>query len=117
MGRVLTASLRPDPTATPQLDARSHRRASWVLVALGVAFLVGWIGAGPAAAHADLEKISPADGTTVNAPPSVVVLTFSEDVSSTFAVVQVKGPGGQSVSQGRPQVQGAVVTQPLAASL
>lgn len=117
MGRVLTASLQADPTATPQPNVRSHRRASWVLVALGVAFLVGWVGAGRAAAHADLEKISPADATTVNAPPSVVVLTFSEDVSSTFAVVQVKGPGGESVSQGRPQVRGSVVTQPLAASL
>ena len=117
MGRVLTASLRANSTAAPQPSPRSYRRASWVVVGLGLAFLVGLIGAGPAAAHADLERISPPDGTTVSTPPSVVVLTFSEGVSSTFAVVQVRGPRGESVSQGRPQVQGAVVTQPLAASL
>lgn len=117
MGRVLTASLRAGPTAAPQPNARSRRRASSILVGLGVAFLAGWANAGSAAAHADLEKISPADGATVNTPPSVVVLTFSGDVSSTFAVVQVKGPGGEAVTQGRPQVQGAVVTQPLAAAL
>lgn len=117
MGRVLTASLATDATAAPRPSAWSRRSASSILAGLGVAFLVGWAGAGSAAAHADLEKISPADGATVSTPPSVVVLTFSENVSSTFAVVQVKGPGGESVSQGRPQVQGAVVSQPLAASV
>jgi methionine-rich copper-binding protein CopC len=117
MGRVLTAYLRADPTAAPQPAARLHRKASSILAGLGVALLVGLAGTGPGAAHAELEKISPADGATVGTPPSVVVMTFSEDVSSTFAVVQVKGPGGEPVSQGRPHVQGAVVTQPLAASL
>lgn len=91
-----------------------------MLAGFGLAIVTGVVsvlGAVPAAAHAQLEKAWPADGSTVTSAPSAVVLTFSEAVSSSFAAVQVEGPDGQSVSDGRPRVDGAVVTQALASPL
>jgi methionine-rich copper-binding protein CopC len=68
-------------------------------------------------AHAALTSISPADGAQLAQAPTQVVLTFDEAISTSFATVTVTNPDGASVSQGRAQVDGAVVTQALAAGL
>lgn len=52
----------------------------WV-VAVIVAVIGLLVGAGPAAAHAELESTSPAQGTQLTSEPASVVLTFSEAVS------------------------------------
>jgi methionine-rich copper-binding protein CopC len=110
------------PTALPVRPAhpaRSGRGPLWPTVATAalaaVTVLVG--GTKDAAAHGQLVSVSPANGSTVSAAPVSVVLTFSEAVSSTFAVVRVSRADGEDVSEGRAAVEGAVVTQRLTAPL
>ena len=89
------------------------RRLIAVLVASLLALVVS---TGVAAAHAKLESMTPADGSTMAAPPTKVVLTFNEDVNPDFVAVKVTGPEG-SESAGKPAVDGTAVTQSLAADL
>lgn len=70
----------------------------------------------PAAAHSRLETRVPAADTTVDTPPTEVVLTFSESVSARYSQVAVTGPDAASVTSGEVQVDGPTVRQPLAAS-
>ncbi len=72
--------------------------------------------AAPASAHSSLETTSPIKGAALDAPPTEVVLTFSESVSARYSRVAVTGPGDLNVTRGAPQVDGATVRQPLAAS-
>jgi methionine-rich copper-binding protein CopC len=69
--------------------------------------------AGSADAHAVLKSISPKDGARLTAPPTEVVLSFNEPISSSFATVTVAGADGQSASSGKARVSGTTVTQPL----
>ena len=69
----------------------------------------------PASAHAALISSSPADGAVVDAVPDAVELTFSE-VVATPAYVVVTGPDGRTVSEGKPQVADASVSQPTGPS-
>lgn len=68
-----------------------------------------------AAAHAKLESMTPADGSTMAAPPTQVVLTFNEPVGSSGTQVQVKSPTGANVATGEVQVIDNKVTQPVGA--
>ncbi|MDN5854848.1 MAG: copper resistance protein CopC [Actinomycetia bacterium] len=68
--------------------------------------------AGPAAAHASLVGSNPKDGSSLDAAPAKVSITFSEDVS-TPAQLQVTGPDGQKLADGDPTVDGTTVTQTL----
>jgi methionine-rich copper-binding protein CopC len=72
---------------------------------------------GVAAAHAKLDSISPADGSTMAAPPTQVVLTFNEPIGSTGTEVQVRSPSGNNVATGEIQVIDNLVTQPLGAMI
>ncbi|TDD53201.1 copper resistance protein CopC [Kribbella antibiotica] len=88
------------------------------LTALLVASLLALVfSAGPAAAHAKLESITPADGSTNAAPPSKVVLTFNEPVGSNGTQIQVKSPAGVNVALGNPKVLDNKVTQPVGAMI
>jgi methionine-rich copper-binding protein CopC len=73
-------------------------------------------GAGPAAAHAVLEKTSPADGSTVSAAPASVSLTFDEAPQTKFSAVHVTGPDGQRKDNGPITVANAVLTEQLGGS-
>lgn len=73
--------------------------------------------AGSADAHAVLKSISPKDGARLSSPPSEVVLTFNEPISSSFATVTVAGTDGQSASSGKARVSGTTVTQDLSGDL
>ncbi len=90
------------------------RRSIAVLLAslLALAF-----SAGPAAAHAKLESMTPADGSSMPAPPTKVVLTFNEPVGSNGTQIQVKSPAGVNVATGNPQVIDNTVTQPVGAMI
>jgi methionine-rich copper-binding protein CopC len=79
--------------------------------------LVLGVSTGPAAAHAKLESITPADGSTMAAPPTEVVLTFNEPVGSTGAQVVVRSPSGTDVSTGELKVVDNTVTQPVGAMI
>jgi methionine-rich copper-binding protein CopC len=71
------------------------------------------VSAGPAAAHAKLESMIPADGSIQATPPTKVVLTFDEPVGSTGAQVRVTSPKGADVADGAISVVQNVVTQPV----
>ena len=90
------------------------RRLIAVLVASLVALVVS---TGVAAAHAKLESMTPTDGSSMAAPPTKVVLTFSEPVGATGTQVQVKSPGGTNVATGDVQVVDNTVTQPVGAMI
>lgn len=90
------------------------RRLLAVLVASLLTLVVS---TGVAAAHAKLESMTPADGSTQAAPPTQVVLTFNEPVGSTGAEVQVKSPSGANVSTGQLTVIDKTVTQPVGAMI
>ncbi|TCO34655.1 hypothetical protein EV652_102723 [Kribbella steppae] len=90
------------------------RRLIAVLVASLLALVVS---TGVAAAHAKLESMTPADGSSMAAPPTQVVLTFSEPVGSNGTQVQVKSPSGKNVATGDVQVLDNKVTQPVGAMI
>jgi methionine-rich copper-binding protein CopC len=57
-------------------------------------------------AHAFLDHASPLVGSTVASAPAEVVLTFTQNLESSFSTVQVTGPGGARVDQGKASVSG-----------
>lgn len=85
--------------------------------ALGLllAVLLTLLTAVPGLAHDTLTDSAPADGDS-GPPPTEVVLTFSGEIASVGAAVEVSGPDGV-VSEGTPAVEGVTVTQSLAADL
>lgn len=79
--------------------------AAWAT--LGVAAL-------PASAHSRLVSSSPADGESLPASPSEVVLTFNEDINPQFVTVRVTDGEGGDVAGADASVDGAKVTLPVA---
>lgn len=69
----------------------------------------------PASAHATLVSSDPEDGARLGSEPTTVSLTFNEDVS-TPAQLQVTGPGGETLADGDPTVDGGTVSQTVATS-
>ncbi len=70
-----------------------------------------------AAAHDALTGSTPADGTTVAAPPASVDLTFTQPPLGIGAEVQVTGPDGVVVNGGDLTITDTTVSQPLADGL
>jgi copper resistance protein C len=66
-------------------------------------------------AHAFLERASPAVGSEVSGPPSVVLLTYSEPVEPLFSSVYVTDAGGARVDEGKPtaQADGRILSESL----
>ena len=73
--------------------------------------------AAPAAAHDEMTGATPADGTSVEVPPAVVELTFTEPPLPLGSQLQVTGPDGEVVNAGDLQITDTVVSQPLASDL
>jgi copper resistance protein C len=72
-----------------------------VLTLLSLAF-----GATGAQAHAFLDHASPLVGSTVPTAPSELTLSFTQNLEPAFSNVQVTGPSGARVDQGKPQISG-----------
>ncbi|RSM62018.1 hypothetical protein DMB66_22915 [Actinoplanes sp. ATCC 53533] len=91
------------------------------IVALGVTALAVLASlllvTGPALAHASLKSSTPTNGAKVAKAPRDVVLRFTEAVNPGSVVVAVRGSDGVTAVAGIPQVTGAVVEQPLRATL
>lgn len=100
------------PVGRPVTGARRRR----VLALLAGALLV-LLPALPAQAHDRLSTTAPADGATVAAAPTSVVLTFEEPAVALGSKVLVTGPGGAVVSTGDPQFVDDTVTQQLTGDL
>lgn len=96
-----TASLhhRGSPSSAPRTRPSGHRPALLslnlrrVLTGLSVIglTLTGTVvlGTAPAAAHAELRTVTPADGATLKSSPSTVSVTFNEPVTGNAGSVQL----------------------------
>ena len=74
-----------------------------------VRFVLVVVLATPAAAHASLISIDPADGARLDESPDVVRLTFSERVSVGLGGVRVLDADGNPVQDGAARADGEVV--------
>lgn len=72
-------------------------------------------GAGPAAAHAELQSADPADGATLTAPPALVTLQFSEAVSVVPRSIVVLDDRGNQVDSADPHHPGSDATRVVVA--
>jgi len=81
-----------------------------------VSLLLLSLGASSARAHAFLNHASPLVGSTVSAAPQEVLLTFTQNLEGAFSTVQVTGPNGARVDQGK-QVSGNTMRVGIKASV
>jgi methionine-rich copper-binding protein CopC len=90
---------------------RGALRALAVSLLCGLALLLG---SAPASAHALLEKTDPADGSTLDAAPTAVSLTFNENIPAEFSTLTVIGPDGAAYQTGPvTAANGTISTQVL----
>ena len=80
----------------------TRQRSKWLgaFILLTASACLLWQSADVAQAHATLIGSRPESGSTLGIAPSEIVLEFDENVQSSFAVVNVTGPGGSAVSTG-----------------
>ena len=95
------------------LHLAANRWRDALLATAAVVALVLWA-VEPAAAHATLISMSPADGALLQQPPTRVVLTFDQPIQNVGDAVVVRDPSGNSVSAGAPVVLDNTVTESLA---
>ncbi len=90
-----------------------RRKAVWfgALGALAASVLI----AGQAAAHASLVSSDPEDGAVLAEAPYEVVLEFDESVQPEFTQVAVLDAEESHYEDGKPEVDGSIITQPVAA--
>jgi copper resistance protein C len=70
------------------------------------AFLAAALGPPAAQAHAFLDHASPLVDSTVATAPSELTLWFTQNLEPAFSSVQVTGPDGARIDQGKPQISG-----------
>jgi methionine-rich copper-binding protein CopC len=75
--------------------------------------LVLW--SGEVSAHAFLDHADPRVGSTVGAAPREVFLSFTQDLEPAFSGMEIIGPSGQRVDDGKPRIDGKVMHVPLRA--
>jgi methionine-rich copper-binding protein CopC len=100
--------------------ARTGRIGAAVLTALFAltVSLCGAVAVAPAAsAHSILLSAVPAAGSELDGAPDEVVLTFNEPIQASTLQVAVTAASGASVTDGDPDVDGAVITQHLRTNL
>jgi methionine-rich copper-binding protein CopC len=98
------------------LTTDSHRRLRRIVMSAAAVLLGALVTLAPvpAWAHAGLESSSPAAGQRLDALPSEVSFTFSEDLA-TPAYVVVTAPDGTSLTSGDPVVEGTTLKQAVSA--
>ena len=74
-------------------------------------------GVGNAAAHTALAGSDPVDGATEGAAPTVVTLTFTEDINPTVANVVVNSSDGRNWVAGTPVVAGPEIRASVSPNL
>jgi len=74
------------------------------------------LGMPAAPAHAFLDRATPLAGSTVAAAPQEISLSFTQNLEASFSTVEVTGPNGDRVDQGKPQISGNTMRVTLKAS-
>jgi methionine-rich copper-binding protein CopC len=80
----------------PRARRRGARAAGFVVAVLLAALALPLV----ALAHAELESASPPDGAVLAAPPSEIVLTFTEALNVPKSHMELIGPDGTQVAAG-----------------
>ena len=62
-----------------------------------------------ASAHAFLDHASPRVGSTVPAAPHELTLSFTQNLEPAFSSVQVTGPNGTPIVQGKSRISGSTM--------
>jgi len=88
-----------------------------VVVSIIFAVLFGLLFASPAAAHAELLKMTPANGAELTRPPTEVQMTFTESVNLITNGIRLIDSSGATVPTEGPTVDGRVVRWPMPAQL
>jgi copper transport protein len=78
-----------------------------------LAVLLTLLFASPAAAHAELATINPANGTQLSEPPTKVQMTFTESVNLIGGGIRLVDDEGATVPTSDPTVDGRTVTWPM----
>ncbi|GAA3299928.1 copper resistance protein CopC/CopD [Dactylosporangium vinaceum] len=91
----------------------NHRRWSVPLAMLLGALAILVLPAGPASAHAELEKTAPVAGTVLDQLPGEVTLSFSEQVRLVTDKIKVTAPDGSRADTGKPAVRDQELVIPL----
>jgi copper resistance protein C len=81
-----------------------------------VSLLIAALGTTGAQAHAFLDHASPLVGSTVQAAPHEVTLSFTQNLEPAFSTVQVNGPDGARVDEGKAQISGNTMRVGIKAS-
>lgn len=76
------------------------------LIYVLVSIFVVALGMPAARAHAFLNQATPAVGSTVAAAPDELSLSFTQSLEPSFSTVEVTGPNGARVDQGKPKISG-----------
>jgi copper transport protein len=84
-------------TARPLRVPARPAPARLLLVVVALFLLLGAVFASPAGAHAALLQMTPEADSTVQEPPSEVLLEFNESVSATSTAVRVFDPSGKEL--------------------
>jgi copper transport protein len=90
------------------------RRAGLLLTLVAV-FTV--LFASPAAAHAELVSITPANGAQLTSPPAKVQMTFTESVNLIEGGIRLVNESGTTVPTSEPTVRGSTLSWPMPAEL
>jgi methionine-rich copper-binding protein CopC len=108
-----TAGRRPPGRRAPGRWVLGRRVAAALCGVLMAVVAVVAVAA-PASAHTRLLSSTPGDGTTVPTAPDQIRLVFAQHLLGLGAVA-VEGPGGSNAAVGAAVLDGAIVTQQLAA--
>jgi copper transport protein len=82
-----------------------------------LAVMLAVVSATPAAAHAELVSISPANGAQLKTPPTQVKMTFTESVNLIDGAIRLVDNVGRIVPTSDPTVVGRTVIWPMPAEL
>ena len=105
-----TPVARPGVPSSGRMARYLPRQLSRLLVLMLLTLAAGVGLAGPAAAHNVLTSSDPTNGSTLQAAPTTVRLTFDQPVQDFEPVVTVIGPDGNRYESGAPVVDSTVVT-------
>ena len=97
----------------PPLSTAARR----VALAGTLAVVFALLFASPAAAHAELVSITPANGARLASPPTQVQMTFTESVNLVDGGIRLVDGRGATVPTSDPTVNGHTVTWPMPAGL
>jgi copper transport protein len=103
----------PRSTSMAQLSTAARRVAHSATLAVLFALLF----ASPAAAHAELVNITPANGAQLTSPPTEVRMTFTESVNLVEDGIRLVNHVGATVATPDPTVRGRTIIWPMPAKL